>query len=127
MLAAACGTGLLTVVTRMLGDEGVGVVETYVVRTSIAAILFVALLPPRDIPLRAAPRLFRRALIVTAYFVLLILAAQQGSPAVVQTCLATTPLLVLAWESWRARRRPPVRILAAAALVLIGVSASLAF
>ncbi len=127
VLAAACGTGLLTVVTRMLGDQGVGVVETYVVRTSLAAILFVAVLPPRDIPLRAAPRLFRRAFVVTLYFVLLILAAQQGSPAVVQTCLATTPLIVLAWESWRARRRPPARILVAATVVLVGVTASLAF
>jgi hypothetical protein len=47
VLGAACGSGLLTVVTRMLGDEGVGVVETYVVRTSLAAVLFVALFPPR--------------------------------------------------------------------------------
>ena len=31
-------TGLLTVVSRLLGDEGVGVVETYVVRTALAAI-----------------------------------------------------------------------------------------
>ncbi len=42
-----------------------------------------------------------------------------------QTCLAATPLLVLAWESWRARRRPPARILAAAVLVVIGVIVSL--
>ena len=125
VLGAACGSGLLTVVTRLLGDEGVGVVETYVVRTSLAAVLFIALFPPRDIPLRAAPQLFGRALVVTAYFVLLILAAQQGSPAVVQTCLATTPLIVLGWESWRARRRPPARILAAAVAVLAAVAASL--
>ena len=125
VLGAACGSGLLTVVTRLLGDEGVGVVETYVVRTSLAAVLFIALFPPRDIPLRAAPRLFGRALVVTSYFVLLILAAQQGSPVVVQTCLAATPLIVLGWESWRARRRPPARILAAAVAVLAGVTATL--
>jgi drug/metabolite transporter (DMT)-like permease len=125
VLGAACGTGLLTVVTRSLGDQGVGVVETYVVRTSLAAVVFVALFPPRDIPLRAAPRLFGRALVVTTYFVLVILAAQEGSPVVVQTCLATTPLIVLAWESWRARRRPPARILGAAVLVVIGVTVSL--
>lgn len=125
VLGAASGNGLLTVVTRLLGDEGVGVVETYVVRTSLAAVVFIALFPPRDIPLQAAPRLFGRALVVTSYFVLLILAAQQGSPAVVQTCLATTPLLVLGWESWRARRRPPARSLVAAALVAAAVTASL--
>jgi drug/metabolite transporter (DMT)-like permease len=127
VLAAATGNGLLTVVTHLLGDQGVGVVETYVVRTSLAAIVCIALFPPRDIPIRAAPRLFVRALVVTTYFVLLILAAQQGSPAVVQTCVAATPLLVLAWESWQFRRRPPVRQLAAAGLVVSGVAASLVF
>jgi drug/metabolite transporter (DMT)-like permease len=125
VLAAATGNGLLTVVTRLMGDQGVGVVETYILRTSLAAVVFVLLIPPRDIPLGATPRLFGRALIVTAYFVLLILAAQNGSPAVVQTCLATTPLLVLAWESWRARRSPPGRLLAASVLVVVGVGASL--
>ncbi|MEO5964354.1 MAG: EamA family transporter [Candidatus Limnocylindrales bacterium] len=122
VLGAACGGAGLTVVTRLLGDQGVGVVETYVVRTSLAALLFIPLFPPRDIPLAATPRLFGRALVVTSYFVLLILAAQQGSPVVVQTCLAATPLLVLAWESWRARRRPEPRILIAAALVVMGIT-----
>lgn len=125
VLGAASGNGLLTVVTRLIGDQGVGVVETYVVRTSLAAVLFIALFPPRDIPLAATPRLFGRALVVTLYFVLLILAAQGGSPAVVQTCLATTPLLVLGWESWQAHHRPPTRILAAAALVVVGITAGL--
>ncbi len=125
VLGAATGAGLLTVVTRLLGDQGVGVVETYVVRTTLAAAVFIMLFPPRDIPVRATPRLFGRAVVVTTYFVLAILAAQQGSPVVVQTCLAATPLMVLAWESWRARRRPPAGILAAAALVAVGVAVSL--
>jgi drug/metabolite transporter (DMT)-like permease len=126
VLGAACGGAGLTVVTRMLGDQDVGVVETYVVRTSLAALLFLPAFPPRAIPLRAAPRLAGRALVVTSYFVLVILAAQRGSPVVVQTCLAATPLLVLAWESWRARRLPQARILGAAVLVLAGIAASLA-
>jgi drug/metabolite transporter (DMT)-like permease len=125
VLGAATGAGLLTVVTRLLGDQGVGVVETYVVRTALAAGVFVVLFPPVDIPVRAGPRLFGRALVVTTYFVLAILAAQQGSPVVVQTCLAATPLMVLAWESWRARRRPAPATLAAAVLVAIGVTISL--
>lgn len=125
VLAAATGNGLLTVVTRMIGDEGVGVVETYVVRTAVAAVVFVALIPPRDIPAGEAPRLFGRSLVVTAYFVLLILAAQSGSPVVVQTLVATTPLLVLAWEALRAHRRPPLRTALAAGLVVVGVAAIL--
>jgi drug/metabolite transporter (DMT)-like permease len=126
VVGAACGAAGLTVVTRLLGDQGVGVVETYVVRTSLAALLFIPLFPPRDIPPAAAPRLFGRALVVTSYFVLLILAAQRGSPVVVQTCLAATPLIVLAVESWRARTPPRPRILGAAVLVLVGIAVSLA-
>ncbi|HSO28460.1 MAG TPA: EamA family transporter [Candidatus Sulfomarinibacteraceae bacterium] len=125
VLGAACGSGLLTVATRLMGDQGVGLVETYVVRTGLAAAVFLVLFPPRDIPWVAGPRLFGRGLVVTTYFVLLILAAQQGSPTVVQTCLAATPLLVLAWESWRARLRPPIRILLATVLVVVGVGLSL--
>ncbi len=125
VLAAATGNGLLTVVTRLLGDEGVGVVETYVVRTALAAVVCLALFPPRDIPPRAAPRLFGRSLVVTGYFVLLILAAQRGSPVVVQTLVATTPLLVLGWESARSRRPPPLRTAMAAGLVMVGVAAIL--
>lgn len=123
VITAATGNGLLTVATHLLGREGVGVVETYVVRTALAAAICVALFPPRDIPLRETPSLLGRSVVVTSYFVLLILAAQRGSPVVVQTIVATTPLLVLAWESLRTRRRPPARISIAAVMVMIGVAA----
>jgi drug/metabolite transporter (DMT)-like permease len=125
VLGAACGGAGLTVVTRLLGDEGVGVVETYVVRTALAALLFVPLFPPRDIPRAAAPRLFGRALVVTTYFVLVILAAQLGSPVVVQTCLAATPLLVLVFEAWRTRTAPPRRIVGASSLVVVALAVTL--
>lgn len=120
IVVASC-VGLLTVVTRMLADEGVGVVETYVVRTGLAAAVALVLIRPRDIPRSATPRLLLRSVTVTTYFVLVILAVQQGSPVVVQTLVATTPLLILVWESLRTRSWPPGRALAAAALVLAGV------
>jgi drug/metabolite transporter (DMT)-like permease len=127
VLTAAGGNGLLTVVTRLIGDAGAGVVDTYLVRTFLAAMVCLALFPPREIPLRAAPRLYGRSLVVTAYFLLLIVAAQGGSPVVVQTVVATTPLLVLVWESVRARRRPAARIVLAAGLVVSGVAVMLAW
>jgi len=122
VLGAATGTGLLTVCARLLGDLGSGVVETYVVRTALAALLFVLLFPPRDVPLREAPRLFVRSLFVTTYFVLVIIGAQQGSPVVVQTLVATTPLFVLAWESIQRRSLPPARGVVAAGIVVAGVA-----
>jgi drug/metabolite transporter (DMT)-like permease len=122
IVGAATGTGLLTVVSRLLGDEGVGVVETYVVRTALAAVVCIALFPPRDVPRGDIPRLLGRSVVVTAYFVCVIVGAQNGSPVVVQTLVATTPLLVLAVESLRRRSAPPVRAVAGAAIVAVGVA-----
>lgn len=122
IVGAATGSGLLTVVSRLLGDEGVGLVETYVVRTALAAVVCIALFPPRDVPRADVPRLLGRSVVVTLYFVFVILGAQAGSPVVVQTLVATTPLLVLAVESVRRRSAPAPRALAGAAIVAVGVA-----
>lgn len=47
VLVAAVGTGLVTVMGRLLADQGVGVVEAYVVRTALAAAIFLVGWPPR--------------------------------------------------------------------------------
>ena len=122
IVGAATGTGLLTVATRLIADAGAGVVETYVVRTALAAAVCIALFPPRDVAGRDVPRLLLRSLVVTTYFVLVILGARAGSPVVVQTLVATTPLVVLLAESVRSRRAPAARALAAAGVVVAGVA-----
>jgi drug/metabolite transporter (DMT)-like permease len=122
IIVAAGGNGLLTVVVKLQSDLHVGVVETYVIRTGIAAVVCLLLFPPRDVPLRATPRLFVRSLLVTSSFIFIILGVQQGSPVVVQTLVATTPLFALAVESWRTRTPPPARALGAALLVVAGVA-----
>jgi drug/metabolite transporter (DMT)-like permease len=121
IVGAAAGTGLLTVMSRALGDAGVGVVETYIVRTALAAVLFLVAIPPRAIGAGELPRLFFRSIVVTVYFVALIVGAQSGSPVLVQTIVATTPVIVLAWESWRARSWPTREALAGAVIVAVGV------
>lgn len=122
IVGAATGTGLLTVASRLLGDQGSGLVETYVVRTAVAAIVCMALFPPRDVARSDIPRLLGRSVVVTTYFVFVIVGAQSGSPVVVQTMVATTPLFVLAVESIRRRSMPPARSVAAAGIVLAGVA-----
>lgn len=126
ILGAAAGTGALTVLSRLLGDEGVGLVETYVVRTALAAAVCIALFPPRDVRRSDLPRLAGRSLVVTTYFVFVILGAQSGSPVVVQTLVATTPLIVLAVEAVRSGSAPRRRALLAAVIVLAGVGLILA-
>ena len=125
IVGAAAGTGFLTVVARALGDAGVGVVETYVVRTSLAAAVFLVAIPPRDIGASEIPRLFLRSIVVTIYFVALIVGAQSGSPVTVQTIVATTPLIVLGWESWRSGTSPSRNAAVAAGIVLVGVVGTL--
>jgi drug/metabolite transporter (DMT)-like permease len=122
ILIAASATGLLTVATRLLADAGVGVVETYVVRTGVAAGVMLLAIPPRGIPATGIPRLLLRSLAVSSYFVLVILAVQQGSPVVVQTLVAITPLIIIGYESLRARAWPPARSLVGAGLVVVGVA-----
>jgi drug/metabolite transporter (DMT)-like permease len=121
IVGAAIGTGVLTVISRLLGDLDVGLIETYVVRTALAAVVCIALFPPRDVARGDIPRLLGRSVVVTTYFVFVILGAQAGSPVVVQTLVATTPLFVLAIESVRRRAAPPLRGVVAALIVVVGV------
>lgn len=122
VLAAATGTGLVTVVGRLLIDEGAGVIEIYVIRTALAAVVFLMLIPPRDIPLRSVPRLAVRAVFISLHFLLILLGVREGSPAVVQTAVATAPLFVIAFESARLRSLPGARALAAALIAMAGVT-----
>jgi drug/metabolite transporter (DMT)-like permease len=122
IVGAAIGTGLLTVVSTLLGQQGSGVVETYVVRTALAAVVCLALFPPRDVARSDVPRLLGRSVVVTTYFVFVIIGAQTGSPVVVQTLVATTPLVVLAVEAFQRGTPPPVRSVVAAGIVIAGVA-----
>jgi drug/metabolite transporter (DMT)-like permease len=119
---AACGNGLLIVLTKMLTERGLGVAEIYCVRTSIGAAIWIALALPRDIPLRALPQLFTRSSFQTGYFVLVILAVQRGSPATVQTLVATTPLMLLVSTFLVRRHTLPLRLVFASCAVVAGVA-----
>jgi drug/metabolite transporter (DMT)-like permease len=122
VLIAAIGTGLVTVMGRLLADRDVGVVEAYLVRAGLAAIVCSLLVPPRDVPLRALPGMVPRAAFITAHFLLILIGVQDGNPAVVQTAVATAPLWSLGIEAFATRRRPSGRLIAAAVLATLGVA-----
>ncbi|MFP5343322.1 MAG: EamA family transporter [Candidatus Limnocylindria bacterium] len=122
VLVASVGTGLVTVMGRLLADRDVGVVEAYLVRAGLAAIVCSLLVPPRDVPLRALPGMLPRAAFITAHFLLILIGVQDGSPAVVQTAVATAPLFSLGIETAVTGRRPSGRLVAAAVLATIGVA-----
>ena len=125
VFVAAVGTGLVTVMGRLLADRDVGVVEAYVVRAGIAAFVFYVLVPPRDVPIRALPGMVPRAAFITAHFVLILVGVQDGNPAIVQTAVATAPLVSIGFEVVRLRRRPSSRLVVAAILTVAGVAAIL--
>lgn len=122
VLVAAVGTGLVTVMGRLLADRDVGVVEAYLVRTALAAVVMSLLVRPRAVPLRALPGMLPRAAFITAHFLLILVGVQGGSPAVVQTAVATAPLVSLGFEVLLTRRRPSGRLIGAAVLAVVGVS-----
>ena len=122
VLIAAVGTGLVTVMGRLLADRDVGVVEAYLVRAGLAAIVCTILVPPRKVPLRALPGMVPRAAFITAHFLFILVGVQGGNPAVVQTAVATAPLFSLGIEAVITRRRPSVRLIAAAVLAIFGVA-----
>jgi drug/metabolite transporter (DMT)-like permease len=122
VLIAAVGTGLVTVMGRLLADRDVGVVETYLVRAGLAAVVCTILVPPRDVPIRALPGMVPRSAFITAHFLFILIGVQEGSPAVVQTAVATAPLFSLGIEAALTHRRPSGRLIGAAVLATAGVA-----
>lgn len=126
VVLAASLNGLLVVLTKMATDRGLGVAEIYVTRTLLAGVVACLVARPRDIPLSALPKLTFRSALQTLYFVLLILAVERGSPATVQTLVATSPLIVLGVDAVQDRARPPLRLTFAAVGVVAGVALAVA-
>jgi drug/metabolite transporter (DMT)-like permease len=120
-VVTAAANGLLVVLTKQLAERGLGIAEIYVTRALVSGAVACAIAPPRDIPLRAIPKLTYRAALQSAYFVLLIAAVQRGNPATVQTLVATTPVMLLAAHVAARRERPPTRLAVAAFGVVAGV------
>jgi drug/metabolite transporter (DMT)-like permease len=118
---AASAAGLLVVLTKLLTNEGVGLAESYVLRTAAAGPLWIALAPPRSIPVRALPAMSVRAGLISLHFALVILAVERGSPVTVQTLVATSPLMLLLGSLAVRGERPPVRVALAASLATSGV------
>ncbi len=121
ILIAAIGTGVITVFARLLSDNGAGVVEAYVVRTALAAIVCAFLFPPRDIPWREVPRMTPRALAITIHLVLILMGVQGGNPAVVQTVVATGPLFAFGYGAAVHGRRPSPGLITGALIAFGGV------
>lgn len=120
-IAATTG-GVMTVTSRVLADHGAGIFQTYLLRTSTAALIAFALFWPRDVPFSQLPKLLVRAVVITSHFLLILVAVRTGSPAVVQALVATSPVLTLLLEAIREGRPPSTAVVAGTMAVSVGVA-----
>jgi drug/metabolite transporter (DMT)-like permease len=121
LLVLGLGTGMLTVLTAMLAEQGVGLPETYVVRASLAAVIYLIIAPPIAVRLGDIPSLAIRSTFITASFLLTILAVQVGDVVVIQSVLATLPLMVIGIEWMRHRTRPDAAIVTGSLIAFGGL------
>ncbi|MBU6146632.1 MAG: hypothetical protein KGP10_00500 [Actinomycetales bacterium] len=105
------GTGGLTVLSAMLFERGAGIAEIYIVRVAVAAVVYLILFWPRDLSRRDLPFLATRSFFITASFLLTIAAVGLGSVILIQSVLATLPLVVLIVEWLRQGSRPQPAVL----------------
>jgi drug/metabolite transporter (DMT)-like permease len=121
LLLLGTATGLLTILTALLAQRGVGLPETYVVRTSLAAVVFAVIAPPLAVRARDVPSLAVRSTFVTTSFLLTILAVQIGDVVVIQSVIATMPLWVIGLEWLRHRQRPDTGVVTGSLIAFVGL------
>ena len=123
MLIAALGNGAVTIIAKLLADEGVGMPETFIARQVIAGLAFVILFPPIGLKFRDFFELVRRSFFMAIGWMTSITAIQKGSPLVVQTFLATIPITVILIETVAYRKRPDKAVIISAILTALGIAA----
>lgn len=127
LLGLGFSSGLITVLTAMLAARGIGLPETYIVRAGLAALVYAIAAPPRSLRSKDLPALAVRSAFVTASFLLTILAVQIGSVVVIQSFLATIPLIVIGIEWTRHRGAPDPAIVVGSFVAFGGLLMLLGF
>jgi drug/metabolite transporter (DMT)-like permease len=122
MLIAALGNGAVTIIAKLLANEGVGMPETFITRQVIAGLAFVILFPPIGLKRGDFFELVRRSFFMAIGWMTSITAIQKGSPLVVQTFLATIPITVILIETVAYRKRPDNAVIISAILTALGIA-----
>jgi len=123
MLIAALGNGAVTIIAKLLANEGVGMPETFIARQVIAGLTFMVLFPPIGLKFRDFYELVRRSFFMAIGWMTSITAIQNGSPLVVQTFLSTIPIMVILIETVAYRKRPDGNVIISAVFTAFGIAA----
>jgi drug/metabolite transporter (DMT)-like permease len=121
VLSAALTTGFVSVNVAMLGNEGVNLSETFIVRQVIAGLFYIIIFPPRGLTKSDLFKLMQRAALISVGSVASVYALQGGEIILMISILATVSLWVLLFESIASRSIPERSTIVAAVIAVLGV------
>lgn len=121
MIFTSAVSGLITISVALLFEQGVGATETFIVRQILAGVIFMTIFPPTGLDWLDFIQLVRRSFFVSLGWILSIYAIQQGSPVIVQSVMATTPIWVILIEVFAYKKRPSRSLIFSAVTIAIGI------
>jgi len=121
ILSAAITTGFVSINVAMLGNEGVNLSETFIVRQVIAGLFYITIFPPRGLTKSDLLKLMQRASLISVGSVASVYALQGGEIVLMISILATVSLWVLLFESIASRSIPERSTIIAAVIAVLGV------
>ena len=121
ILSAALTTGFVSINVAMLGNEGVNLSETFIVRQVIAGLFYISIFPPRGLTKSDLLKLIQRASLISVGSVASVYALQGGEIILMISILATVSLWVLLFESIASRSIPERSTIIAAVIAVLGV------
>ena len=120
-LSAALAAGFVSVNIAVLGEEGVSVSETFIVRQVIAGLFYITIFPPRGLTKNDLLKLMQRASLISVGSIASVYALQGGEIILMVSILATVSLWVLLFESIASRRIPERSTIIAAVIAVVGI------
>jgi drug/metabolite transporter (DMT)-like permease len=120
-LSAALTSGYVSINVAMLGNEGVNLSETFIVRQVIAGLFYITIFPPRGLTKSDLVKLMQRASLISVGSVASVYALQGGEIILMISILATVSLWVLLFESIASRSIPERSTIIAAVIAVLGV------
>ena len=120
-LSAALAAGFVSVNIAVLGEEGVSVSETFIVRQVIAGLFYITIFPPRGLTKNDLLKLMQRASLISVGSIASVYALQGGEIILMVSILATVSLWVLLFESIASKSAPDRSTIIAAVIAVMGI------
>lgn len=120
-LSSGLTSGAVTINIIQLGDAGVNLSETFIVRQLIAGLVYLVIFPPGKLTNNDVVILLRRALLMAIGWVFSIYAIQNGNILITVSILATVSLWVILFEFIGYRKKPEGATIIASIIAIVGV------